>query len=164
MGYTHYFELKEELTEEVLNDVRRVLNKYPELRFECDSDEPPVVSREYIRFNGVGEDGYETFYVEPFRREFCKTNREFYDLPVCEVLLVLKYYYGDSFDLSSDGFWVNKEEFERGELGGNWGIALENVRDEFGYRFKLVGEISESSGHKYYKLGIFPDYTREVCE
>lgn len=34
MGYTHYFELKEELTEEVLNDVRRVLNKYPELRFE----------------------------------------------------------------------------------------------------------------------------------
>ena len=48
------------------------MNKYPELRFECDSDEPPVVSREYIRFNGVGEDGYDTFYLEPLEESFVK--------------------------------------------------------------------------------------------
>ena len=78
-------------------------------------------------------------------------------------MLVLKYYYGDSFVISSDGFWVSKEEFERGELDGNWGIALENVRDEFGYRFTLVGEIYESSGHKYYKLVIFPEKEAVMC-
>ena len=78
MGYTHYFELKEELTEEVLNDVRRVLNKYPELRFEWDSDEPPVVSREYIRFNGVGEDGKFIGKGITDKRLYCKRTDKFF--------------------------------------------------------------------------------------
>lgn len=155
MGYTHYFELKADLTDEVLRDVERVIEKYPDLVLECDCDEPPLVSKELIRFNGRGENGHETFFLTPHYYAFCKTNKKPYDLAVCEVLLILKHYYRDDFELSSDGFWVNREKFEKEILDGYWNTALDNIRNEFGYTFQLKGNIEESSGHTYYSLELF---------
>ena len=155
MGYTHYFELKADLTDEVLRDVEKVIEKYPDLVLECDCDEPPLVSKELIRFNGRGEDGHETFLIKPHHHVFCKTNKKPYDLAVCEVLLILKHHYRDDFELSSDGFWVNKDKFEREILNGNWNTALDNVRNEFGYTFQLKGNIEESSGYTYYSFELF---------
>lgn len=155
MGYTHYFELKEKLNDTVLKDINQVLNKYSNLTSEYDEDTPPIITKESIIFNGHGEDGYETFYLVPFDRGFCKTAEKPYDLPVCEVLLILKHHYRDNFDLSSDGFWVGEVEFENVELDGSWNTALNNIKDEFGYTFKLEGVVSESGSRKYYKFEIF---------
>jgi len=155
MGYTHYFELKADLTDEVLKDVNKVLQKYPNIVFECDTNEPPLISKKLIRFNGRGENGYETFYLKPYFSNSCKTEYKPYDLAVCEVLLVLKHHYRDKFDLSSDGFYVYEDEFERKELDGYWNDALENVKTEFGYEFSLKGVVESSGNYTYYSFEIF---------
>lgn len=136
MGYTHYYELKSDLTSEVLNDVSEIVNHYRSiLAYERDEiDRKPMINREAIRFNGLEGDGHETFLVKKGVREFCKTARKSYDLPVCEVLAVLKYHYGDQFNLYSDGFSTD-------EIDGNWEWAYENVKKRFNYEdFKLVVE------------------------
>ena len=136
MGYTHYFEFRENVDafhENVLKKVRKITDKYKDiLQFEYDEERPAIVKPTLIRFNGIDEDGHETFYLEPSTGfNFCKTARKPYDLPICEVLLVLKDYYGTRFELSSDGFYINDDE----EIDGMWEPALENVEDMFGITF-----------------------------
>lgn len=152
MGYSHNFKLNGELTDNVLKDVKNVLSKYSYLTYEFNDDSPYVVSSELIRFNGYGEAGYETFYIEPHNKIFCKTGHADYDLAVCEVLLVLKHHYREDFELSSDGFWVNKVDFDKDLFNeeDNWNTALENVRVEFGYEFNIEKVVSSSGGHSYY--------------
>ncbi|EXJ68969.1 uncharacterized protein A1O5_07904 [Cladophialophora psammophila CBS 110553] len=61
-----------------------------------------------VQFNGIGEDGHETFLL---RKEnitsfdFCKTVQKPYDLTVCLVLLRARQLAGDAFSLRSDGSW-----------------------------------------------------------
>lgn len=155
MSYTHYYELNADLTDEVIRDVEKVLQKYPDLVINFDSTLPPEVSKRAICFNGFGESGHETFYVAPYYSGFCKTAYKPYDLAVCEVLLILKHHYKDAFELSSDGFYVGFEQFERKELGGYWNIALENVEREFGYTFTLKGITEEHNGYTYYSFEIY---------
>ena len=157
MGYTHYFKTEgiQEFSEEVLTDVRRITKEYQNI-IQREYDEPgePIIDKDIIIFNGIDDDGHETFVVESNSRGFCKTARKPYDLPVCEVLLVLLHHYKGKFDLSSDGFWVSKEEFRRKGLDGNWGYALKNVEKKFDYKFNLMPEISNSNGHTYYSFNI----------
>ncbi|WP_251553961.1 hypothetical protein [Neobacillus muris] len=136
MGYTHYFELKADLKSEVLRDVSEIIDHNEEiLAYEDDeTGRKPSVNEKEIRFNGRDGDGHETFLIEKGVWEFCKTARKPYDLPVCEVLLVLKYHYGDDFSLSSDGFCTDG-------LDGNWAEAYENVKGQFKYGdFDFVDE------------------------
>lgn len=156
MGYSHYCKLNKKLNEEVLEDVRKIVEKYSDIiQFESDDNSKPLVSLDMIRFNGIGEDAYEAFVVEFNEGDYCKTARRPYDLPVCEVLLVLKHHYKDDFELSSDGFWVSKEEFKNNDFDESWNEALENVERDFGYEFKITHKISNSGGgYKYYKLGV----------
>ena len=58
-----------------------------------------------IRFNGVGEDGHETFYLSPDESGwgFCKTARKPYDIVVVAILSMLDEYLGDKFEWRSDG-------------------------------------------------------------
>lgn len=155
MGYTHYWKLNKELNESVLKDVQLIVNKHSHLiQFESHINKEPIVSKKEIRFNGIDEDGHETFFVEFNDSNFCKTASKPYDLPVCEVLLVLKHHYKDDFELDSDGFWVSKDDLLKNEFDGDWRQALDNVRKEFGYEFEIYNEISNSGGYTYYKLGV----------
>lgn len=158
MGYTHYFEFKgKEFHDIVLADIRRVVSDYAHiLQRNYDDDCEPIIKRNLILFNGIGANGHETFCVTPGEWLFCKTARKHYDLPVCEVLLILKHHYGDAFDLSSDGFWVDEKSLKKVRFDGNWNQALDNVRAKFGYVFDVAPKISHSNGRSCYRLEMRP--------
>ena len=160
MGYTHYFNFKEDIktfSENVLKDINRISNDYKSIiRYESDSVEKPLITTTEIHLNGIEDDGYETFILtsNAIDFNFCKTAEKPYDLPVCEILLILKHYYKDNFDLRSDGFSISKQDFENKKLDANWNLALDNVKEKFGYTFELIPETSQSNGRTYYKLSI----------
>lgn len=155
MGYTHYWELKDKMiSKKALEKIAVVIDKYKDIiQFEYDINKKPVISEEIIRFNGIGEYGHETFLLK-YGEDFCKTNMKPYDLPVCEVLLIMKYYHGNQFRLSSDGFWVDKINLALKELDGYWNQALNNVKKEFGLEFDLIPMIDG----KYYLFKVVPNY------
>jgi len=132
MGYTHYmgadnWDRKDELGfEKALPIVRKILKRYKDLvQFECDNSKRPVVSKKQIRFNGIGEDGHETFMISnsSFEFNFCKTARKPYDVVVCEVLLVLNAFC-PHLSISSDGF---SGYLKDPQLNGSWSEAIQNV-------------------------------------
>lgn len=153
MGYTHYFNFKEDIksfSEEVLTDIKTVLAKYEDI-LEVES-----ITDDKIFFNGLGYGAYEDFALRSDTTDFnfCKTARRPYDLPVCEVLLVLKHHYKDNFELGSDGFSVSKENFIKKNLDGTWNEAIKNVKDQFGYEFDFMGMITGDGVYKYYSFNI----------
>ena len=110
MGYTHYWSPSVALhdagrAEAFKNCAKVIAAAGRDIAFE--SDEPkkrPVcdVDSGLIRFNGIGEDGHETFYFQyggPW--SFCKTNNKHYDIYVTACLLVLNHF--GLADISSDG-------------------------------------------------------------
>ena len=111
----------------------------------CDPDDPdsePEVSQTQVWVNGKGEDGHETFAFHPDGRgfRFCKTARKPYDLPVCEMLLILKRFI-PVLDLRSDGLCLRLEYDERRGvvegLDGNWCRALFEVKRRYGISFDV---------------------------
>jgi len=109
MGYTHYFGPMD-LTENQFEKIRMASVRVVELAvvdlglslaIERDDDGPPELSKERIRFNGVGDGGHETFILEPRGNEFCKTARKPYDIVVIAILCLLHHYGGTS--VRSDG-------------------------------------------------------------
>jgi hypothetical protein len=118
MGYTQYFKPvgKKNPTKaewrKFLVEVRGIIeNCDVPLRLEFDVDDPPRLDDDAIVFNGVGNDGHETFMLErvPSRREgrclnwFCKTARKPYDAVVVAVLAAAKRRFPWWLSLSSDG-------------------------------------------------------------
>jgi hypothetical protein len=96
----------------------------------------PLFSNDEVRFNGVGEEGHETFIVlrefEPqdWQRperglyfDFCKTARKPYDLVVCTCLIVFARHFGESFRVDSDG----------GDEEENWPAARTTCQAILGY-------------------------------
>lgn len=151
MGYTHYFETNKNpkpiSLDELKKKVDNVLNEHKNIiRFECDEAKPALCEVKdgeiLIRFNGIGDDGHETFYFDS--REvgfnFCKTARKPYDVVVCKVLLYLKQYFGDAIDVRSDGFSnVQPKDSNKYNIGdsvrfdhldGNWSEAMSHFIDD----------------------------------
>lgn len=118
MGYTHYMRRPHTLPAgkfvDAAVDCRAVCTHLGiPLRREYDEPGPAEFGPDEVRFNGVGEDGYETFLVQrvfgadrPGRDglcfDFCKTNRKPYDAAVCACLIVFAHHF-DGFIVSSDG-------------------------------------------------------------
>jgi hypothetical protein len=101
------------------------------VQFESNDNRPPIVSSKEIRFNGVGEQGHETFYYSVNDNnkasdgryfEFCKTARKPYDDVVMKVLIVLKEYLGDTFTLTSDGSFTEEWREVRDEMEERYNI------------------------------------------
>ncbi len=97
MGYTHYWKNSEFIsfthwglvcyTAYILFDNA----KKQGLELWSEYDEPdtaPIVCQEFIKFNGAGKEGHETFYLtrEPSNFEFCKTAVKPYDMIVGALL------------------------------------------------------------------------------
>ena len=165
MGYSHSYGANniDKIPEECLEKVRIVLKEkeWKEyLRFEYNTEKPPLISETKIRFNGEEGKGYESFVFSTKEgHEFCKTNEYDYDIPVCIVLLLLKNYIA-GFELESDGFWIDKNKAKKyketkvPELDGNWNKALDYVKEKFGIDFEWFLNETESGGWKYYKMEI----------
>ncbi len=116
MGYTHYWRLRPAtLPKEavrVLTELLSAAHARGVVQYEFDIPRPPLVCDTEIRFNGVGAQGHETFYLlatgdggegRGWAFQFCKTDRNPYDQVVMQVLIVLKHYLGDAISVTSDG-------------------------------------------------------------
>lgn len=118
MGYTHYWRKVNDITEEHVDAINRIINRY-----EAESGKKivnglgetgtqPEVSTELIAFNGEEEQGCETLYLEPGEKSFdcCKTKHRKYDAVVCAVLLYLEQQ-GVIEELPSDGDMERSDEW-----------------------------------------------------
>lgn len=111
MGYTHYWRRPKRIPfakwDAFIRDAKKIVetNIIP-LVFEYDEPERgPEVGPNRVRFNGVGEDGHETFLLDWDENDFayCKTANKPYDLIVCALLIAASYHFGKLIEISSDG-------------------------------------------------------------
>jgi hypothetical protein len=153
MGYTHYWDTKKWSKKDVEGYktarpiIQDILNRYASIiQFEHDQQQKPVANTKQIRFNGIGEEGHETFLFHVRKNQgytrndgtkynttfnFTKTARKPYDIVVCEALLVLKAHM-PGLSISSDGFY-----FSNGRLDGEWNEAMGNVAELYGIHYKI---------------------------
>lgn len=107
MGYTHYWRGTAQLTETLHRQLSALLRHGSNLiRFEDFSNEPATLTSELIRFNGIGEEGHETFLIEwnkPTDFKFCKTAQKPYDTYVVAALILITTANSCTFNWSSDG-------------------------------------------------------------
>lgn len=128
MGYTHYWTHKKEFNptrwKQIIKDVRKII-KVSGVPLAKDYDEPdtkPQLDDDTIWFNGIGDDGHETFLINRTgdgEDAFCKTAQKPYDVVVTAVLTYLNNNYSDSFTVSSDGDgedWIPGVELARRAL------------------------------------------------
>jgi len=165
MGYTHYWEIKKgtpKLSKACLDDIKKVCERYGKLiQFEEDEKKPIVLKPGEIRFNGIGENGHETFLIEcppkpasyqafkdGFLFNFCKTARKPYDIVVCEILLILKAHLQENIKLSSDGFSNYECSFD-----GEWNKAIEEVKG-MGYKIDCCVYSRDKGENPYYDCEI----------
>lgn len=124
MGYTHYWNhdaITPEVWAKIMDDTKKLIVA-SQVKLVYEYDEPqkhPYVGEDAIHFNGVGDDGHETFVLNPNACgfEFCKTARKPYDLTVCAVLAAAAEH---GIEVSSDGDaadWVDGVEFASKTLG-----------------------------------------------
>ena len=125
MGYTHYWKNKgfsDEQWNQIGSAALRIFTeaKAQGIDIARESDRPsdsPEITTEEIIFNGIGDDGHETFYLSKFASdfEFCKTAYKHYDAVVVAILIYAANC-SEGFSWSSDGI---PEEH-------NTGLALVN--------------------------------------
>ena len=140
MGYTHYWELPEigkETWAKIQAASKEVVAEVTNLQLEYDNPDPPLVDSDYIRFNGQGSAGHETFFLERDGLRgfnFCKTARKPYDEAVTAVLCIVGHHLTragtlkEPYHISSDGYfsdWTGRELATKA-LGEDLAFALED--------------------------------------
>jgi len=149
-SYSHYWEkragshpqIEEEARKQILEIATSIVFRYSEILAAGGTtreDKKPVVLTDAsteIRFNGLGKFGNETFCFNLLvlnGYSFCKTNHAHYDLPVCEMLIVLAHFL-PGLRVWSDGFDDSGQEPPYTQT---WKTAAENVREYYGVVTKL---------------------------
>ena len=109
MGYTHYWKVERDLTNEEWDDIRAratiwILREGAKVAGPL-GDGEPLVDEKSIAFNGSGDDSHESFVFERHKTDFafCKTARTPYDRAVVEVLKAIRNVAPESVTISSDG-------------------------------------------------------------
>jgi hypothetical protein len=124
MGYTHYWSIKEKLViparaQEIIQEILAEAYTAGIVQYEHDDRREPVVTDTLVRFNGVEENGHETFYFDITDTytssdgqhfAFCKTAQKPYDVVVMKVLIVLKCFLDTAVVISSDGSFQKEWE------------------------------------------------------
>jgi hypothetical protein len=109
MGYTHYWDKGQGFTQGQWEKLTActaflLINSDTPVSFEYNEDRPVQIDNERIRFNGIEEDGHETFILD---REnlfaFCKTAMKPYDKLVVAILHLAELIAPGSLNFSSDG-------------------------------------------------------------
>ena len=125
MGYTHYWRRAPEIDAATFAaaslDCAKVCKALPVSLAGGDRTGIPTFEADSVRFNGVDDDGCETFRVnrietqspwregEPDVFTFCKTRQRPYDVCVQCALIVFRHHFGERFRVSSDG---NSDEWD----------------------------------------------------
>ena len=141
MGYTHYWYQQRDITEIewdlIRTDASNILDGAGNT-IAWEYDEPtraPELSPELIRFNGIADQGCETFYLERQKAEkkdyvtaqsyaedgafnFCKTRNQPYDTYVTAILSAINQMAPTALCIASDG--------EKADWLG--GVALANEK------------------------------------
>ena len=148
MGYTHYWTINQkEISPEswfgFMQEFSEIEAKFHE-KLDHTTDQKYRIDSESIIFNGIGEQGHETFTMnrknpmeESYTGEneyfnFCKTARKEYDIAVCCALIIAKKYFGDIIKVSSDGEdedgWDKAKELcqETLKYGSNFNLSYES--------------------------------------
>lgn len=111
MGFTRYWEFSG-LDEEKFSDFSSVC------KVLVDSINIPLeditINERQVRFNGVDEDGHETFYfsLDKSGFNFCKTNIKPYDEVVCGCLYIAKVIFGEDIRINQDGWEISGSDEE----------------------------------------------------
>jgi hypothetical protein len=101
MGYTHYWTPSKDILPTKAVKAAEAIVEHG-IREGIIDKESAKVSVHSVEFNGIGEDGHEDFiYKVGGEWSFCKTARKPYDLYVCSVLVILRYFL--KIELNSDG-------------------------------------------------------------
>lgn len=123
MGYTHGYSRSKAASVKnwgkFTNEVKKLLSHPAVSELLCEDydkpNSPPLVTDAYVSFNGKGENGHETFFLErQAHKSFCKTGGidqtsfadswgKHYDIAVCAVLVSAKRHLRE--EVSSDGDW-----------------------------------------------------------
>ncbi len=147
MGYTHYFQHKKNIKNDVWNkicdDVEKIIsycqNNGINLASNMENSTNMVHKKlGIINFNGVGDDEHETFdiFKKPIINDdftFCKTAQKPYDLAVCSTLLIVHYHAPNHYHIRSDGDAID------------WKEASELNFELFQYGFKLPKDIIDNN-------------------
>lgn len=149
MGYTHYFETKEEISLNTWKNyfmpaVKTILMEantqgIPTAGPAGEASTIPEFADDRIMFNGVGEDAHETMVIHrtPIEFDFCKTNRKPYDAVCVAVSVLAKALFRSEFDWKSDG--MDELDFDREgkellksalEIKSDSGINRTNIMDK----------------------------------
>lgn len=123
MGYTHYWEDTPQGTDAQWDQVKREAQKIFDatdipIQRDYENDEAPLIDDETIWFNGVDDDGHETFAIHRGSSSFnfCKTALKPYDT-VCVAILRMLVTELPGFKWTSDGdhgdFAAGLELYER---------------------------------------------------
>ena len=109
MGYTHYWKTEKAFSREQWTELSALAKKIfattkIPVQFGYDISNPPIIDNDGIRFNGVDNEGHETFLLDrrPASFVFCKTARKPYDQVVLAVLMAAASV-NPGFSWSSDG-------------------------------------------------------------
>ena len=159
MGYTHYFYTAKTINKvnwEILTGAVEILLKdcNRDIQKEYDDTDEPEISEQRIRFNGIDDDGHETFMLSreydgfqdncgKNKRDicqcfsFCKTARKPYDKYVTAVLILAKLYLGKGIKLFSDG---NANEWQNG---------IDLINDKMGWKLKMVSRDNDISNAEF---------------
>jgi hypothetical protein len=113
MGYTHYFGPTKfspkqfALVVAASAQVIKIVTEEMKIPLPWELDEPTKVAQcadSTIRFNGLEDDGHETFILSANDRwSFCKTAQKPYDIAVVAILCLAEHYGGAIQSISSDG-------------------------------------------------------------
>ena len=115
------------------------------------------IDEEEVRFNGVGDNGHETFYLSrvQFPRynrtdkskyfNFCKTARKPYDKYVVKVLILMEKYFGDDVEIDSDGDWdhIKKEEYIEHVLKREVNSTISSLEGLIQNVYDLIGDLQK---------------------
>lgn len=143
MGYTHYWGSRRPLTDtqwsKITKDTRKLFAASPcKLAFEDGAKGPPLINTEMIRFNGVDDAGYETFILRKgINDEFCKTDRNAYDIVVCGILIVVAKHAPHTVEITSDGGMASFVADYAGPHDSEWDDALAFVTKVLGPGYTL---------------------------
>jgi hypothetical protein len=126
MGYTHYWYLSPKITKPAFDKVKTDIRKIVKHGVAAgvlggwDGGDSKVITKKEIRFNGIGDEGCEDFYLpnvpkdllkdgyiqadeDGFVFNFCKTRGRDYDIYVVACIAVLKSHLHDLVKCHSDG-------------------------------------------------------------
>ena len=132
VGYLHYWELKRDsFTDEFVKEAAFVIAD------NADEVKGLEINDKHIAFNGW--DGLDRFIFTGNKDSYCKTgilSPENYDKPICAILLLAVYHFGEDMHLESDGLATIHIEPETRRVNKFWEEALQYVQETFDYEFK----------------------------